>query len=164
MSDELFKTVRLVRRAKVETDERGRSVWSEPVQEAELELVSTQMLQQMLASDDDERRERLEEAASERDGVLARNTTTEQFEVIDDDDLEAALSVAAESTGPGRVADVIYEPVVDDSSDTASTDELSLVSTQMLRQILGTEDDTATAENKQETEKPEGGFDPYNSG
>ncbi len=162
MNDELFKTVRLVRRGKVKTDDRGRSVWSEPVADAELELVSTQMLQQMLESDDEQRKERLKAASSARDGVLARNTSTKEFEVIDDDDLKAALSVAQDSTGPGRVADVIYEPVVDDTGND-DAEELSLVSTQMLRKMLGAEDEPGDAE-KAPDDDAGGGFDPYNSG
>jgi len=162
MNDELFKTVRLVRRGKVTTDDRGRSVWAEPVADAELELVSTQMLQQMLESDDEERKERLKAASSARDGVLARNTSTEDFEVIDDDDLQAALSVAEDSTGPGRVADVIYEPVVDDTGSD-EVEELSLVSTQMLRKMLGAEEETGD-EEKALDDYAGGGFDPYNSG
>ena len=162
MSDELFKTMRLVRRGKVTTDDRGRSVWAEPVADAELELVSTQMLQQMLESGDEERKERLKAASSARDGVLARNTSTEEFEVIDDDDLKAALSVAGDNTGPGRVADVIYEPVVDDAGDD-DAEELSLVSTQMLRKMLGADEEPDAAEKAPE-EGVGQSFDPYNSG
>ncbi len=161
MDDELRKTVRLVRRGKVRTDDRGRSVWGEPVEDAELELVSTQMLERMLTDDDKERRDKLREAAEDRDGILARNTATNGFEIIDDDDLEAALNSAAEDTGPARVADVIYEPVV--RPDDSGEEELSLVSTQMLRRMLGTEDET----NKDEADDEPllgGGFDPYNSG
>jgi len=162
MSNDLFKTVRLVRRGKVTTDDRGRSVWAEPVADAELELVSTQMLQQMLESDDEERKERLKAASSTRDGVLARNTSTEEFEVIDDDDLKAALSVAEGSTGPGRVADVIYEPVVDDEAGDDG-EELSLVSTQMLRKMLGADEETDDTDKAPEADVGQS-FDPYNSG
>ena len=161
MSDDLFKTVRLVRRGKVTTDDRGRSVWAEPVADAELELVSTQMLQQMLESDDEERKEQLKTASTASDGVLARNTSTEEFEIINDDDLKAALSVAEDSSGPGRVADVIYEPVVDDAGQD-DAEELSLVSTQMLRTMLGTDEEPEDAVKAQEEDG--GGFDPYNSG
>ena len=162
MSDDLSKTVRLVRRGKVTTDDRGRSVWAEPVADAELELVSTQMLEQMLESDDEERKERLKTASSARDGVLARNTSTEDFEVIDDDDLKAALSVAEDSSGPGRVADVVYEPVVDEAGQDEA-EELSLVSTQMLRQMLGADEEPDEAETNPEDDAGHS-FDPYNSG
>lgn len=161
MDDELRKTVRLVRRSKVKTDDRGQSVWGETVEDAELELVSTQMLERMLVDDDKERRDKLKEAAANRDGILARNTVTNGFEIIDDDDLEAALSSADEDTGPARVADVIYEPVV--TPGDSDEEELSLVSTQMLRRMLGTEDEADKDEVDDEL-LPGGGFDPYNSG
>ena len=157
MDDELKQTVRLIRRSKVSTDDRGRSVWSEPVEDAELELVSTQMLERLLVTDDEGRREKLKEAAETRDGILARNTTTNGFEIIDDDDLEAALSSASGDAGPPRVADVIYEPVVTPEEG----EELSLVSTQMLRRMLGEEEEDNTEGD--DPAEP-GGFDPYNSG
>ncbi len=157
MDDELKQTVRLIRRSKVSTDDRGRSVWSEPIEDAELELVSTQMLERMLVTDDEGRREKLKEAAETRDGILARNTTTNGFEVIDDDDLEAALGSASSDEGPPRVADVMYEPVVPPEED----EELSLVSTQMLRRMLGEEEEDNTEGD--DPAQP-GGFDPYNSG
>lgn len=159
MDDELKQTVRLIRRARVKTDDRGRTVWSEPVEDAELELVSTQMLERMLTSDDDERRQKLKEAAETRDGILARNTTTKGFEIIDDDDLEAALSSANEDAGPARVSDVIYEPVVTPGDD---EEEMSLVSTQMLRKMLGAEEDEQDKPGDELL--PGQGFDPYNSG
>lgn len=159
VNDELKQTVRLIRRARVKTDDRGRTVWGEEVEDAELELVSTQMLQQMLTTDDEERRQKLKEAAETRDGILARNTTTRGFEIIDDGDLEAALSSASQDTGPARVSDVIYEPVV---APDGEEEELSLVSTQMLRQMLGAEEDEEQQQANEQ--KPEEGFDPYNSG
>ena len=100
MSEELKQTVRLVRRGKVRTDDRGRSVWAEPVEDVELELVSTQMLKNMLVSGDDERKERLRVAAEARDGVLAQNVQSGSFEIIDDDDLDAALKSVADDSGP----------------------------------------------------------------
>ncbi len=158
MSEELKQTVRLIRRGKVHTDDRGRSVWSEPVEDVELELVSTQMLKTMLVSGDDERKEKLRAAADMREGVLAQNVQSGSFEIIDDDDLEAALKSVAEDSGPGRVADVVYEPV--SGSEPEADEELSLVSTQMLRRILGDEDDGG---DDAEAIEPEQGFDPYNS-
>ena len=159
MSEKLKQTVRLVRRGKVRTDDRGRSVWAEPVEDAELELVSTQMLKNMLDSGDDERKERLRAAAEAQDGVLAQNVQSGSFEVIDDDDLEAALKIAADDSGPGRAADVVYEPVSGSVPDDG--EELSLVSTQMLRRILG--DEEKGGEQEAEAVEIEQSFDPYNS-
>ena len=157
MDDELKQTIRLVRRAKVKTDDRGRTVWAEPVEDAELELVSTQMLKRMLTDDDEKKRDELKLAAEQRDGVLARHTDSKSFEIIDDDDLQAALASAAGDSGPVSSADVVYEPV----STPDDGEELSLVSTQMLRRMLGDDADSATDDDAPE---PESGFDPYNSG
>ena len=166
MDDELKQTVHLIRRGKVTTDDRGQTVWDGPVEEVELELVSTGTLKRVLESSDSDRRQRLADAAEAGDGILARNTASDEFEVIDDDDLEAALASAAKDAGPGRVADVVYERV--DTTADETSDELSLVSTQMLRQMLGGEDaadGASDAGDEAAGESPrEGGFDPYNSG
>ncbi len=155
MADDLKQTVRIVRKKKVTTDDRGRTVWNVPVHETELELVSTQTLKTLLSSEDQERRQRLAEVAESKDGVLAQDLSNGSFEIIDDDDLKAALASAdsAEVTRPS--SDVVYEPV--EESDTG--EELSLVSTQMLRKLLVEDDDSDEPE-----EDAGGGFDPYNSG
>lgn len=166
MNDELKQTVHLIRRGKVTTDDRGRTVWEGPVEEVELELISTGTLKRVLASSDADRRQRLADAAESGDGVLARNTASNEFEIIDDDDLEAALASAAAETGPVRVADLVYERAEEAGDE--SGEELSLVSTQMLRQMLGA--DAAAASDADIADEPggkssrESGFDPYNSG
>ncbi len=158
MSDELFKTVRIVRRSKVATDERGHSVWVDPVDSAELELVTTTMLTRMLESDNGERSRRLEEAAQGKDGLLAHDRDNDRFEIIDDADLQAAIDASAGDAPVTRSADVTYE-VVAEREDV--DEELSLVSTLALRRMLrgedsGADDDLPVDEG--------GGFDPYNSG
>lgn len=165
MDDDLKQTVHLIRRGTVTTDDRGQTVWDGPVEEVELELVSTGTLKRVLESSDAERRRRLADAAEAGDGILARNTANDAFEIIDDDDLEAALASAADASGPGRIADVVYERA--DAAGDEMTEELSLVSTQMLRQMLGEDeagdgaadlgDELAGKSSK------DGGFDPYNS-
>ncbi len=154
MSDELTKTVRIRRIPKVAEDERGHSVWTKPVEEVELELVSTTMLKQILTSD--EERQRVEKAVEDKDGFLARNTETSHFEVIDDEDLQAALESAADTPEMPRPADVTLEPL-DEASD---EEELSLVSTQMLRVMLSGDDPTALDEGDEATDDG-GGFNPY---
>ena len=57
MSDDFKQTVRIVRELKIATDERGHSVWAEPVETVDdnaekLSLVSTQMLRRILAGDE----------------------------------------------------------------------------------------------------------------
>jgi hypothetical protein len=155
MSKSLTKTVRILKPARVKTDDRGRTVWDGPVEETELELVSTAMLRTMLASGDGERRRQLKKAAAGKEGVLAKNLTSGTFEIIDDDDLKAA--------------DVTWQPLRQ-RADTAN-EELSLVSTQALRKILGQPEKKKEPARKETGKKdrkkdvlPGGGFDPYNSG
>ncbi|HNP36801.1 MAG TPA: hypothetical protein PKK10_13195 [Woeseiaceae bacterium] len=157
MSDPLQRTVRIWRPAKVSTDDRGRSVWSEPVEETELELVSTTMLRKLLDSNDVDKKRELDELAASKEGLLAKNLASGSFEIVDDEDLKAALASAdAVDTTTGHT-DVDLQPLLErvDNAD----EELSLVSTQALRKILGHADDKpAKAEPL-----AGGGFDPYNN-
>lgn len=163
MDDKLTQTVRIMRPSRVTTDDRGRTVWEGPVEETELELVSTQMLQSLLDSGDKQRRRQLEDAAKSKDGVLARNLTSGSFEIIDDDDLKAALASADATPGKVRAADVTLEPVAKKPGDT--DEELSLVSTMALRKILGHEVPEATDDDPGDGPAFRGGgFDPYNHG
>ncbi len=150
MSDELKRTVRLRRIPKVADDEHGHSVWTKPVETGEFELVSTVMLKRMLTSED--KRLRLQKASEKKEGYLVRSTDDEDFAVIDDEDLQAALSSAADTAQP---ADVTYEPLV----ETDDGEELSLVSTQMLRRMLSGDD--AAQDEDDATIDEGGGFDPY---
>lgn len=91
MSEELKQTVRILRRAKVASDERGRTVWLDPAEPTELELVSTTMLERVLSSGDASRRQQIRDAASGKDGVLAIEVKSDSFEIID----EPALGLEA---------------------------------------------------------------------
>jgi hypothetical protein len=143
--------VRIVR-PKVSTDDRGRTVWTEPVESVELELVTTGMLEQILQTDDDDAKRRLREAARGKDGVLAHDPRRGRYEIIDDDDLKAP----AGAPETGGASTVVLEPL----SSLADIDgeELSLVSTQALRRIIRVEED----EPDDERLEPDKGFDPYN--
>jgi len=160
MSDDLKQTVRIVRKPKVELDEHGHSVWTEPVENVELDLVSTTMLKQILDSNDHVARQRIEEAARGKDGVLAHDTQNNHFEIIDDDDLQAALDSAADTPAQTRPADVVLAPLNEHVNE---EEELSLVSTQMLRKILASDDPEANLDSG-DTVDDSGGFDPYDSG
>ncbi len=94
MSKFLTQTVRLLRPARVTRDVRGRTVWDGPVEETELELVSTTMLRAMLDSGNAEHQRCLREAANSKEGVLAKNLRSGSFEIIDDEDLKSALESA----------------------------------------------------------------------
>ena len=139
MSDELRKTVKIKRDRKVGTDDRGRSVWTNPVEEVELELVSTVQLKRILDSGEKEHKDRIRELADGKDGVLARSTGTNEFEILSEDSFT-------------------LEPV----DKPAGEEELSLVTTQQLRRILQTDGASQDAEHGAKDEG--GGYDPYESG
>jgi hypothetical protein len=166
MADEYTATLRIRRPAKVRTDERGRTVWVDTIETAELELVSTEQLKQLLESADENARSTIRQMVeNEREGVLARNPATGLFEIISDDDLRAALGNEDAPKTARRPADVTLEPL----SNCGSKEELSLVSTQMLRKVLqndtGPAQPTPSAGKTSVTKKDEGGgFDPYNTG
>ena len=157
MSDEKTVKIRVPRSTKVTTDARGRSVWANPVDAVELELVSTQMLRTMLDAKDDSERKAIEDIADTGEkGVLARNSDKGTFEIIDDTDLQAILDSDPDLPKISRPSDVTLAPLANDAE--SAGDELSLVSTQALRKVLGLE-----LEQEVEAEAdPGGGFDPYN--
>ena len=157
MNSEYTKTVRILKPSKVKTDDRGRSVWVGDVETAELELVNTMMLKKIIDSGDDERRERLEKVAAGKQGVLAHDARDDSFQIIDDDDLKAALEASAGNDEHGRPADVTLEPLMEQAD---GEDELSLVSTQALRRILRPD---APPEDEDPGIIDDTGFDPYNS-
>ncbi|MEM8682750.1 MAG: hypothetical protein AAGA33_07755 [Pseudomonadota bacterium] len=164
MTEELKNTVRIIRRAKVATDDRGRSVWVDPVETAELDLVSTAMLETLLSGDDEATRKHLLDVASTSDGLLAHDPEKDAFEIVSDDDLQAALAAAADSPvpAPTRSADVVYE--IDQTVD--DLEELSLVSTQMLKAMLdpaAVPGGTLLDDDDMQVEESGGAFDPYNS-
>ena len=160
MSDELKKTVRIVRGSKVGVDDRGRSVWVGPVEEVELDLVSTTMLKRVLDSDNEARKQQLRETSEGKDGVLAHDPDKDMFQIIDDTDLQEIL--ANEPTGMDAIkaADVTLEPLA--SRADTDDEELSLVSTQALRRLLNDDDDGT--DDADEIDPGGKGFDPYNSG
>lgn len=164
MSKSPTQTLRILRPARVRTDDRGRTVWDGPVEETEFELVSTTSLRAMLSSGDADRKRQLKEAAASKNGVLAKNLSSGRFEIIDDDDLKAALERADSTPDPVRAADVTGGPLLErvDTED----EELSLVSTQALRKLLGQPEKKEPANPRKKIRKadsPGGGFDPYNS-
>ncbi len=161
VSDDFKQTVRIVRKPKVALDEHGHSVWTEPVEAVELDLVSTTMLKKILDSDDKKAKQRIEEAAQGKDGVLAHDTQNNQFEIIDDDDLQAAIDSASSTPDQTKPADVVLAPLSDHVNE--DDEELSLVSTQMLRKMLASDDPDANVDPDDSVDD-DGGFDPYNSG
>lgn len=150
---------------RVQTDDRGRSVWVGTIETAELEIVSTQMLKTLLDSADAGNRKQVEQLASRDDeGFLARNAATGHFQIIDDTDLQAILNQQKDSAPAPRPAGTEESTLLPATDD----NELSLVSTQALRKILG----ESTGEQRKADATPDGrssrddagGFDPYNTG
>jgi len=153
MSETASKKVLVSRPPKIASDGHGRSVWVDPVESAELELVSTQMLKVMLSSRDDADRKAIEKAANTAvDGVLARDPVNGEFEIIDDDDLQAILDQNHGLPEISRPADATLEPIHDYVDD----DHLSLVSTQALRKVLNDDD-------SQQPDAEPVGFNPYDA-
>jgi len=122
----------------------------------ELELISTQMLKQILSSGDDGSRSAIQEAAcSDVDGVLARDTATGYFEIIDNDELQAILDQRDDLPKFTRPADPTVEPL----HDYVDSESLSLVSTQALRRVFS--DDDRADEVDPASEINLRGFNPY---
>lgn len=157
MSDELSRTIKIKRDRKIGTDSQGHSVWTKPVEETEFELVSTVMLKQIIESDDHPKKEQLRALADEEDGVLACATGSDEFEILPDDELEAALQAANNPESPNTPRQVTLERVGEPDDE----EELSLVSTQMLRKVLAIDDESDAAP---EEEGGGGGYNPYDRG
>lgn len=167
MADDYLPTVRIKRPAKVSTDDRGHSVWDETIETVQLELVSTAQLQAILQSDDDDSRGAIRQVlARKEEGVLARDPATGLFEVVSEDDLKALVDSGEAPSIRRRAAG--FTRKAGDDSPAVPADELSLVSTQMLRAIVPPQERQPPA--KKPGARPAagrkdagGGFDPYNS-
>ena len=159
MSDAESKKVLVKRPGRVPSDNRTQSVWDDPNESAELELVSTQMLKVMLTSRDQSEMEAIEEAASgSDDGVLVRNPGSGGFEIISDEELQEILAANEDLPPVNKPADATLEPL----KDYPDNDQLSLVSTQALRRVLGSnEKDAEPAEDL--ALDAGGGFNPYDN-
>lgn len=155
VTDKLKRTVRIVR-PKVATDDRGRTVWVDPVQTAELELVTTGMLKLILDSDDEDKKQQIRKAAEGKDGMLAHDPERDTFEIVDDNDLQEFLQSDQASVESTKPAEVTLEPL---STLADEEVELSLVSTQMLRRVVGDTQEQGDAEE----DSLDTGFDPYDN-
>ena len=160
MSDNESRKVLVKRPARITTDGQGRSVWADPVESAELELVSTQMLKVMLTSKDQQDRDAIEAAAAgAEEGVLVRNAETRRFEIISDEELQAILDENDDLPAVSRPADATLQPL----KDYADNDQLSLVSTQALRRVLDGDDSEEDTVEVEVLFDAGGGFNPYDN-
>ena len=152
MSNDLEKTIRL-RRPAPPTGET-----SDAAATAEFELVSTQMLEQILMAENQAPKAQIEELVDGDEGWLAREADGDRFEIVKDEELEAALRAMNEDHDPLDVPDVSFEQV-DGLKETAG--ELCLVSTQHLRMMLNSDDGGATLDD--ELMQDAQGFNPYDN-
>jgi hypothetical protein len=156
MNDKLTQSARIRRSSKFTTDDSGRTVLVDEMETTNLELMSTQMLRQILDTSDLETNDDLRQIAEGESGLLARDIDKGNFEIISDGELEHILKASDAELGATNISslddDEMVEPVTDD-------DELDLVDTQMLRIALNLKD----AEEPAADEPLEKRFDPYNN-
>jgi hypothetical protein len=159
MADRESRKILVKRPTRVSTDGHGRSVWADPVESAELELVSTQMLKVMLTSKNKDDRDSIEAAAAgSDDGVLVRHPGSGSFEIISDEELEEILAANDDLPEISKPADATLGPLKDYVDD----QHLSLVSTQALRRVLEDSSESA-AEDENKLFESGGGFNPYDN-
>jgi hypothetical protein len=146
MSKDPTKTVRIRRIDKVAPDHRGRSVWLGKVEPVELELVSTAALEKILTTGPGRAQSEIRKlAAGRKNGVLAREAATGHFRILSEADLRQAAPLS--------------------ETTIKKADELSLVSTQVLRKVVPAGEKAQPADRKRAGKKDKfGGFNPYDSG
>ncbi len=157
MNDKLRQTMKILRSRKIAKDDRGRNVWVDPIETANLELVSTQMLKKIIATNDGNTTDKLREVADGENGLLARDIDKDRFEIIRDEELQQILDGTDTEPDAGNVAGLDDEPVEEIFEN---QDELELVSTQMLRRILNPDHEEPAVDE----ELADSGFNPYDHG
>jgi hypothetical protein len=164
MTKDHTKTQRIRAPDKVAPDLRGRSVWLGKVEPVELELVSTMALQKILKTEGGKTRTAIEKlAAGRKNGVLARDAATGHFRILSDADLKKASGAPpAAADGPKRSGVTTGAPLTETVRKKA--EELSLVSTQILRKAVKPEEEESRAKSKPASKKDRfGGFNPYDN-
>ena len=159
MAKDHTKTVRIRKVAKVAPDHRGHSVWLGKIEPVELELVSTMELQKILKTGDAGTRDEIcKLAAGRKNGVLARDAATGHFRILSEADLRRSASAPADV--PQRRNVTTGAPM----SETVrrKADELSLVSTQVLRRVVGPDGKVGFQKPAAKKDKS-GGFNPYDN-
>jgi hypothetical protein len=129
----------------------------------ELELVSTIVLEKLLGSGDAKARDEIRRLATgKKDGVLARETATGHFRIVSQDEAKKRLDGGDRQPAP-HPARVTQKPAAE--TVLQSADELSLVSTQVLRKVLNLEEPVKEIKPAAGIIKKDkhGGFDPYNN-
>src|SRR5688572_9081556 len=135
MSKDHTKTVQIRKIDKVAPDHRGRSVWLGKIEPVKLELVSTTALKKILKTGGGETRSEIQRlAAGRKNGLLARDATTGHFRILSDADLKMATTEPPPGDAPKRSGVVTGAALTETMRMKA--DELSLVSTQILRRVV----------------------------
>ncbi len=162
MSKDPTKTVQIRKVEKVAPGLQGRSVWLGKVEPVELELVSTTALEKILKTEGGKTRSEIQKlAAGRKIGVLARDTATGHFRILSDADLKKAAT-SPPGEGPKRAAEVTGAALTETTRKKA--DELSLVSTQILRKVVRPDGRTEVVTSKAAGKKDKfGGFNPYDN-
>lgn len=155
MTDEYPTTIIIRRPAKVTTDGRGRAVWGEPIEDTELELMSTQALQAALECAEQADRDSMQALAEgDKDGVLVRDLATGLFEIMSEEELKLLLENDAN--------EMAAKTEFVNSANLACSgegDQLSLASTQILRKVLKGSDSSESGQESEDSTSR----DPYNS-
>jgi hypothetical protein len=163
MAEDFTRTVRIQRPTRVAEDDRGRSVWAGKVESVELELVSTMALQKILKAADGKTQAEIRSLAeSRKDGVLARDTATGMFQIVSHEDLKTAVEITTPGDGPARGAEIQGAPLSEKTLKAA--EELSLVSTQILRKVVKPDNGDEDGKPKAGKKDKFGGFNPYDNG
>ena len=162
MSKDHTKTVQIRKVAKVAPGLQGRSVWLGKIEPVELELVSTTALEKIMKTEGGKTRSEIQKlAAGRKNGVLARDTATGHFRILSDSDLKRAAT-SPPGEGPKRATETTGAPLTETTRKKA--DELSLVSTQILRKVVKPDGKTEYVAPKAAGKKDKfGGFNPYDN-
>jgi hypothetical protein len=162
MTKDPTKTVQIRKVEKVAPGLQGRSVWLGKIEPVELELVSTTALEKIMKTEGGKTRSEIQKlAAGRKNGVLARDTATGHFRILSDADLRKAAT-SPPGAGPKRAAEVTGTPLTETTRKKA--DELSLVSTQILRKVVRPDGKYEVVAAKPVGKKDKfGGFNPYDN-
>ena len=154
MNDKLDKTQNILRSSKLTKDEHGRTILTDAAETQSLELMSTQMLQALIDENSDATNKDLRQLAEGESGLVVRDTEKDSFKIISDDELNKILRGSDPDSNERTLSGLIEEEIVDTAD---GSEELDLVSTQMLRIALNLDDKDDTDEEPLDL-----GFDPYN--
>ena len=160
--DTTRRPVQIRKVEKVAPGLQGRSVWLGKIEPVELELVSTTALEKIMKTEGGKTRSEIQKlAAGRKNGVLARDAATGHFRILSDADLKKAAT-SPPGEGPKRGAEVTGAALTDTTRKKA--DELSLVSTQILRKVVRPDGKTEVVASKAAGKKDKfGGFNPYDN-